>query len=108
MRRVRFTDPPPLPADEPAYSCPMLEEWYSAKQASSIARMQAHDAQPRFVRDMLNTIGYPDAVQGLLNAGYRDAESAEKAYLARCEQMRLQQEQQDTIEMQIERRTRRG
>jgi len=52
MRRIRFTDPAPLPADAPEYACEETRKEYALAQARSRARMELFDDNPQELREI--------------------------------------------------------
>lgn len=79
-RRVLFADPPPLPADAPAYADDFAEKELTAAQDQAIARMDAFDHEPAVLRRVETAVGYPNLAEYLVKHGFTDPEAAEEEY----------------------------
>lgn len=69
MRRIRFTDPEPLPPDAPEYQDAAARAEYQAAQARAKQRMARFDANPAELRE--------------IEAEVRDPQRAVAIYLGR-------------------------
>lgn len=78
MTRHRFRDPPPLPADAPAYVDDRSAQDYAQQKRAAESRQRTFDEAPRPLRELWNATGTPGFALNLWRQGVRTFDDAER------------------------------
>lgn len=79
-RRVRFTDPPPLSPDAPAYASDVTRAEYEAAVERATARMKVFDKQGKRLRAVERAVGMPEVAQSLYRQGVKTEDEADRVW----------------------------